>query len=87
MHVTAPADVLRRRFDERAASGRRHPGHLDQVVAEELDAGEHAGRWTPLPCAGARVEADATRLDGLAGRVADRVRDLLGDGADYARAP
>lgn len=87
VHVTAPEDVLRRRFDERAASGRRHPGHLDRVVAEELEAGEHSGRWQPLPCADARVEADATTLEGLAGRVAARVRNLLGDDADYARAP
>ena len=70
VHVTAPEEVLRRRFDERAASGRRHPGHLDQVVAEELEAGEHSGRWQPLPCADARVgrRRDDTRRARRPGR-------------------
>ena len=87
VHVTAPEDVLRRRFDERSASGERHRGHLDAVVAGELDRGEHAGRWRPLPCADDRLDVDATTLDGMARGVASGVRALLGDPADYARAP
>jgi predicted kinase len=87
VYVNAPDAVLRRRFDERSASGERHPGHLDTVVAGELERGEHAGRWHPLPCADERLDVDATTLDGLAQDLAGRVRPLLDDRADYARAP
>ncbi|MCP9484892.1 MAG: ATP-binding protein [Gaiellaceae bacterium MAG52_C11] len=55
---TAPADVRRARFRERATSGARHPGHLDDAVGLELEAGEHEGRWQPLDLDGRPVIVD-----------------------------
>jgi predicted kinase len=72
---TAPPDVTRDRFQVRAASGGRHPGHLDSVVARELDAGEHEGRWQPLELEGELIEIDTTTFPSaveLAARLASR---------------
>lgn len=55
---TAPADVRRARFRARATSGARHPGHLDDVVELELEAGQHDGRWKPLELHGRRIVID-----------------------------
>ena len=55
---TAPEEVARERFAARAASGERHPGHLDGVIAEELAAGEHDGRWGPLDLDGELLVVD-----------------------------
>jgi predicted kinase len=45
---TAPREVVIARY----AARRRHDGHLDRVVLEELRAGLHEEQWQPLPLAG-----------------------------------
>ena len=77
LHLTAPQDVLRRRFAERAARGDRHAGHLDTVVGAELDAGLHRGRWTPLPCADQLVLIDTANPGGAAAEAVAAVRAAL----------
>lgn len=72
---TAPAEVTRDRFRACAASGGRHPGHLDDVVWQELEAGTHDGRWQPLNVAGELIEIDTTtfpNVDALVARLASR---------------
>ena len=82
LHLRAGEDVLRARFAERAASGDRHPGHLDDVVAAELDSGVHDGRWQPLPCADELVFVDVTTLGAATtARAVSRVRDKVGRSA------
>lgn len=78
VHLGASDDVLRERFLTRAAGGRRHAGHLDDVVAAELASGAHRGRWAPLPCADDLVEVDATTLgDATTARALDALTQAL----------
>jgi hypothetical protein len=58
---TAPAEVLLRRYGER----RRHPGHVDADVLEELRDGQHEARFRPLELGGDLVVLDTTSFDGL----------------------
>jgi len=73
LFCTAQAEVTCARFRTRAASGMRHPGHLDSVVERELGAGEHDGRWRPLDLEGELLELDTTtfpNVGALAARLA-----------------
>jgi predicted kinase len=64
---------------ERYATRSRHAGHLDDVVLEELRAGQHEDQWSPLPLPGERLDVDIA-ADDLAAVVA-RVRERLGAGS------
>ena len=78
VYCTAPDDTLLERFRERAAEGRRHPGHAVGEAAEaDLAAGLREGRWEPLDLPGPLVdytrerdkEARTRRKAELVGRV------------------
>ncbi len=73
---TAPREVV----IERYAARRRHGGHLDDVVLEELRAGRHEEQWERLPLDGELVELqiDVVDLDA----VVARVREALGAGSE-----
>jgi len=55
-------ETLLRRFDERAASGQRHPGHCDRALRDELRAMVEDGRYGPLGLGGPLLEVDTTRF-------------------------
>jgi|TARA_Y100000310_G_scaffold257703_2_gene265847 hypothetical protein len=65
VHCTAPKDVLIERYQTRAASGARHPGHFDDAtevqgsIVERLDQGE----WAPLQIAGPLIHGDPAVWD------------------------
>jgi predicted kinase len=70
IHCSAPPDVLLARF--RARTGKRHAGHLDGEVVEEVRAAIESGRHGPLRLAGELVELDTSGpvdVDALAARI------------------
>ena len=71
LFCTAPREVV----IERYAARRRHDGHLDAVVLDELRAGLHEEQWERLPLPGDLVEFELERSDSA--RILTRVRDLL----------
>ena len=52
--------VLMRRFKERAQSGHRHPGHVEDTQQEEQNAVLLEGRIAPLDIGGKVIEVDST---------------------------
>jgi predicted kinase len=78
LFCTAPRSVVIDRYAARP----RHRGHLDDVVLEELRAGEHELQWQPLPLACELVELEITNADLDA--LVERIRALLGEGIDEA---
>ncbi len=73
---TAPREVV----IERYAARRRHLGHLDELVVDELRAGRHEDQWERLPLAGDVVEVEIATTDPAA--VVARVRAALAAGSD-----
>ena len=72
LHCTKPSSEVGRHFAERAASGRRHPGHGDRPDdASEVVADVEAGRWDALDLPGETIEldVDAVDYDDLVGRL------------------
>jgi len=64
VHCSKPPPDVGRHFAERAASGRRHPGHGDRPDdAAEVVADVEAGRWDVLDLPGELVEVDVDTLD------------------------
>jgi hypothetical protein len=76
LFCTAPREVV----IERYAARTRHVGHLDEVVLDELRAGQHAEQWSPLALAGELHELDVVTADLDA--VVAHVRELLATGSD-----
>ena len=75
---SAEADVLRERYRRRYLSGERHPGHMDHVVYEELQAGEQQDEYGPMAIGGAVLRVDTTdfsRVDYTA--ILEQVRSAL----------
>lgn len=62
--LTAPLDTLLRRFEARAATAGRHPGHVEQANMAEFRA-LLAAEDTPLPLAGALFTVDTTDFAAL----------------------
>jgi hypothetical protein len=59
IHIDGDTDALVEKFAQRAASGKRHPGHQDEPEdAAEVRAKLEAGLWKPLRLPGLLVEAD-----------------------------
>lgn len=52
--------MLVRRQAERARSGERHPGHVDQHIDDELRAELERGRLDTMPIGGEVIEVDTT---------------------------
>ncbi len=61
----ARGETLLQRFRARAASGERHPGHLDHLLADELRQALLRGATPPLDLPGQRVEIDTTDFDAI----------------------
>ncbi len=58
LYCTAAPEVLLARYAERAP--RRHPGHLDSSIQDEVAAALSAGRWSSLELPGRCVVIDTT---------------------------
>ena len=56
----ADGQLLLARFKERAESGARHPGHVDDIVYEEVQHVLLAGKSEKLNIGGTIVEVDTT---------------------------
>jgi hypothetical protein len=65
---------------ERYAARSRHQGHLDDVILDELRAGQHEDQWSPLPFTGELLELDVTTADLDA--VVAHIRSSLAAGSD-----
>jgi predicted kinase len=65
---------------ERYAARSRHAGHLDDVILDELRAGEHEEQWSPLPLAGELLELDVVTAELDA--VVAHVRSALAPGRE-----
>lgn len=61
----ADGDVLYERFKERANSGDRHPGHGDEMNADEFEEILRRGRHDPLDIGGEIIEVDLTDYDAV----------------------
>jgi hypothetical protein len=73
VYCTAPAEVLLERFRARAASGDRHPGHVDELVERELAEALATSRWRPLELGGPLIEVG---LEADPEEITGRVRTL-----------
>jgi predicted kinase len=74
IHCTADEKLLLDRFAERAASGRRHPGHGDSPAdVEEVRRDLDRGRWDALDLPGELIDVDLGGDVDIAA-LADRVR-------------
>ena len=86
--VTAQPAVLARRFQARARSGHRHPGHMDQVLQREY--GVHSlptDQLRPIPGPDPLLALDTTHMDAaLAADHQHRVRAWL-QGLGLPRRP
>jgi len=60
VYCWAAVDVLVQRSLDRAATGARHPGHVDQSDAGGLRTALASNRWPPLDLAGATIRLDTT---------------------------
>jgi hypothetical protein len=70
IYCTAPASLLLDRYAQRV----RHPGHVDQVVLDEVRSGLEEDRWRPLDIGGRTVSIETAsfsepELQQLAGDV------------------
>jgi predicted kinase len=64
VHCSKPPGDVGREFAERAASGRRHPGHGDRPEdAAQVVADLEAGRWDALDLPGELVELAVDPID------------------------
>jgi predicted kinase len=54
------SSILLERFERRAASSERHPGHVEQENLEEFRAVLDSSRCDPLPIEGLVIELDTT---------------------------
>jgi predicted kinase len=67
--------VLQQRFRSRE----RHPGHLDQLLATELEANLTQGRATPMAIPAPLIEVDTTDTATIPyAMICERVRGMLG---------
>ena len=73
VYCTAPRDVLLERYTQRP----RHPGHVDDVVLDELRSGVHDDRHPRLPLGGEVLDVDSSKPVDVPA-VVERVRAALG---------
>ena len=55
--------VLSARFQQRACSGERHPGHQDHLAADSHASGPTSGQIEPLDIGGHLIELDTTTFE------------------------
>lgn len=58
--LTAEPETILRRFEQRAASGERHPGHVELANMDEFRAALLHTPYAPLPLTGALFVVDTT---------------------------
>jgi predicted kinase len=74
VHCTAPEEVLKQRYIERAQSGERHPVHDDANQADELSKDLDNGTYDPLSLGIPLIQVDSS--DGFDPSVAEIVSRL-----------
>ena len=75
IHCGGPTDRLVEHFAERAAAGKRHPGHEDDPGdADEVRRKLEAGLWEPLDLPGDLIALDVLTKDADTAELAGRVR-------------
>ncbi|NLD43732.1 MAG: ATP-binding protein [Chloroflexi bacterium] len=65
VHCDAPAPVLVRRFLNRWEAGRRHPGHADDLTAQDIAHDIRTGEFAPLDLPGQTVHLDTGDFEGI----------------------
>jgi predicted kinase len=74
----ADGEVLFQRFKERAASGKRHPGHVETLNLEEFKPGLLRGRDEVMDIGGTAIEVDTTDFDKVDyEELVERVRNFM----------
>jgi predicted kinase len=63
LHLHCAPTVLVERFERRAGSVDRHPGHFEVEYADEFRAGLTSGDDEPLPLPGPLLRIDTTRFE------------------------
>ena len=82
--VQGDPDVIRARYRRRADGGERHPGHLDDLLVDELDQ-IVTGPYDPPDLGGTRVDVDLTDMSDAAMSAAlDAITQALEVAAPYA---
>lgn len=82
--VQADPEVIRERYAQRAERGERHPGHLDELLVDEL-AELVTGPYRPPDLGGSRIDVDLTDLGDPAMSVAlDAITQALEVAAPHA---
>lgn len=82
--VQGEPEVIRERYRHRAETGERHPGHLDELLTDEL-AATVTGPYTPPDLGGERIDVDLTDLGEPAMSVAlDAITEALEVAAPHA---
>lgn len=61
----ADGEVLLQRFKQRANSGARHPGHVDQVTINELNESLRKGKQPPLEIGATIFRIDTTAFSNI----------------------
>lgn len=84
IHCSAGPEVLIRRYQERAASGLRHPGHADAESVDEFRGSLSDGRSETLSIEGEVLEFDST-VPGATEWVIERLRTELAASGGRAR--
>ena len=83
----AEGQVLFERFISRAETGARHPGHVEQLQAEEQKSILLAGRLEPLNIGGTRIEVDTTDFKTIDyDRISNTLNAELAKSSDVRRA-
>jgi predicted kinase len=62
IYCHADQEILIQRFVERVNSSERHPGHIDQVMADDIRSSLLNNEYRPLDVGGQLVEIDTTDL-------------------------
>jgi len=61
----ADGDILFERFKERSESGKRHPGHVDEMNYDEFEEILRRGRHDPIDISGPLYEVDMTDFEAI----------------------
>lgn len=76
VHCTAPEEVLKQRYVQRAKSGERHPVHDDADRADELSKDLDKGIYDPLDVGVPLILVDASNgFDPSVAEIVSRLRD------------
>ncbi len=82
VHCDAPPDLLVRRFLSRWEAGRRHPGHADDLTAQDIAQDIRSGLFGPLDIGGRTVQLDTTSFETIDfAALYAIIREELGDEA------